>query len=90
MVKFGVFEEAPKHWEEMMNSPRYFAGRAQVLVPWYIQNKQIDATDYMVLSPNSTNDGEKFNTHKASIVKVEQNFIHVQTPGSQDVIKVPS
>lgn len=39
LVKFGVLEEAPKGWEEMINSPRYFAGRAQVLVPWYIQNK---------------------------------------------------
>jgi hypothetical protein len=90
LVKFGVFEEAPKGWEEMMSSPRYFAGRAQVLVPWFIQNKQVDAPDYMALSPVPTNNGEKFVSHRAQIVKVESDSMQVQTPGNPDVIKVPN
>ena len=88
LVKFGVLEEAPKGWDEMMASPRYFAGRAQVLVPWYIQNKQPNAPDYMALSPVPTNNGEKFVSHRAEIVKVESDCMHVQTPGNTDVIKV--
>lgn len=42
----------------------------------------------MTLSPVPTNNGEKFISHRAEIVKVEADAMHVRTPGSSDVIKV--
>ena len=38
LVDVGIWSDNPKNFEQMLESPRYFAGRRQVLVKHYVQS----------------------------------------------------
>ena len=76
LVEYGIWDKEPQDWQQMMETPRYFAGRRQVLVNLNVASNLPSNEGYMV--PTKESSSEKFVTHKVSIEKVEKDFFTVQ------------
>lgn len=75
LIDYGIWSQSPKDLENMLESPRYFAGRRQVLAKFFVHSAIPNEKDtYMKLChPEQSQTNEKFVTHRASIVDVQGN-----------------
>lgn len=86
LVDYGIWSQNPKDLENMLESPRYFPGRRQVLAKCFVQSAvPNDKAQYMKLcSGDQSPSNEKFVTHRASIVDCRGNEVTIVDPADPE------
>lgn len=85
LVNLGYWSKVPNGWNTMMDTPRYYAGRDDVLVKTNVGATSQKDKAYMDIVENS--DKEKFVTFKGTLTEVSGNEFTVQQDGVS--VKVP-